>query len=238
MSSLVRIVLVEPQHAGNVGAAARAMKNFGFSDLAIVGGPPSEARTAEWWASGADDLVRSVSYHASLQAAIADAVLVIATTSARGRDLEPELDPAAVARERATLGEGQQLALVFGREASGLTTDEAALCHRVASIPTNPEFPTMNLAQAVSLFCYELARADLTPAPAPRDYAPADLVERLHERAEAVLHEIGFLHEDNPDRLYDDLRALVGRARLDRREATILLGILRQLEWKVRKGGA
>lgn len=235
MRSPVRIVLVEPQEAGNVGAAARAMKNFGFSDLAIVGGPASTGRTAEWWASGADDVVRAVSFHVSLQDAVAGAALVVATTSARGRNVEPDLDPAAVALERASLSADQQIALVFGRENSGLTVREAALCHRRASIPTDPLFPTMNLAQAVSLFCYELARAELTPVAAPRDYAPAELVERLHERAEALLHEIGFLHEDNPDRIYDGLRALAGRARLDRREATILLGIIRQIEWKVKK---
>jgi tRNA/rRNA methyltransferase len=133
------------------------------------------------------------------------------------------------------MDDAQTLALVFGREDSGLTREELALCERTATIPTNAAFPTMNLAQSIGVFCYELST--ITRAPAPRELAPAGTVERLHERAQSLLAEIGFLHGSNPDRIYDDLRAIAARAALDEREATILMGMIRQIEWAVRNSG-
>jgi TrmH family RNA methyltransferase len=229
----LRIVLVEPQEAGNVGAAARVMKNFGFDDLRIAGKHPQLLPVAGWWASGADDLLERATLVPTLADAIGDAHVTVATTSSRGRTMPVDLTPVELADLYATLAEGQTLALVFGREDSGLTRDELMSCQRTAVIPTSPAFPTMNLAQSVGVFCYELSR--IAPAAAARDLAPAALIERLHERAEALLLEAGFLHENNPDRIYDDLRHIAGRANLDAREATILLGVLRQLEWKMGK---
>jgi tRNA/rRNA methyltransferase len=226
--SRLRIVLVEPREAGNVGAVARVMKNFGFDELWVVGRHPELYPVSGWWASGADDLLQRVRFAATLQGATADAHRVIATTSLRGRATAADLTPKELARE---FTEGQILALVFGREDSGLTSEELALCHRAAVIPTNAAFPTMNLAQAAGVFCYELSAIE--PKREERDLAPAALVERMHERAESLLLEAGFLHENNPDRIYDDIRAITGRAALDTREATILLGALRQIEWKM-----
>lgn len=232
MTPKLRIVLVEPQEAGNAGAAARVMKNFGFGELWIVGEHPPLLPVAGWWASGADDVLADARKAPTLAAALADAQVTVATTSMRGRTTPVDFTPSSLAELFATLGGDQTLALVFGREDSGLTRDELVQCQRTASIPTNPSFPTMNLAQSVGVFCYALSL--LAPAPAPRERAPAALVERLHERAEALLLEVGFLHENNPARIYDDLRALAGRADLDLRETTILLGIIRQIEWKIR----
>src|SRR5262249_35372749 len=154
----------------------------------------------------------------------------VATTSARGRTTPVDLTPAGVA---ALYAESQTLALVFGREDSGLTREELVQCQRTAGIPTHPAFPTMNLAQSVGGFCYELSSIERHTA--PRELAPAALMERLHERAEALLLEVGFLQANNPDRIYDDLRAIAARADLDVREATILLGIISQLEWALRR---
>lgn len=230
----VRIVLVEPREAGNVGAVARAMKNFGFDDLVIAGEHPPLEPLAGWWASGADDVVDRARRVASLAAAIEDAALTIATTSLRGRSaVAPPLTPRAVAALYRTLGREQTLALVFGREDSGLTREEVALCQRTAAIPTDSRFPTMNLAQAVCLFCYELS--GIEPAAGSRERAPAGMIERLHARAQALLIEAGYLHENNPDRIYDEFRAIAGRAALDAREVTLLLGALQQIEWRIRK---
>jgi len=212
------------------------MKNFGFRDLVIVGAMPPDAHPiAEWWASGADDLVRSARITPTLQGALADSHLTVATTSARGRDGVADLDPADLGHLFAGLAPGQTLSLVFGRENHGLTKEELTLTHRTAVIPTSPASPTMNLAQSVAIFCYELACNRGREAGKPRELAAAELVERLHERVQALLAEVGFLHQNNPDRIYDDLRAIAGRAGLDEREATILLGILRQVEWAVRR---
>lgn len=230
----LRIVLVEPREAGNVGAAARAMKNFGFADLVIAGELALRQPVAAWWASGAEDLVEQARQAVSLEEAVADAHLTVATTSARERNFEPALDPRGVAALLTDLPAEQTLALVFGREDRGLTARELAFCQRTASIRTAAAFPTMNLAQAVALFCYEAAAGSaLRPASPARALADIKTLERLHERAKDLLTEVGFLQISNPDRIYDDLRAMAGRAQLDEREATILLGILRQLEWKL-----
>ena len=223
-------MLVEPREAGNVGAVARAMKNFGFGELWIVGEHPQLLPTAGWWASGAEDLLANARFAKTLQEAVADAHLVVATTSSRGRTTPADFTPATLA-EKFTAG--QTLALVFGREDSGLTREELVLCHRTAVIPTGESFPTMNLAQSVCVFCYELSQIERPQT--ERVLAPAALVERMHERLEALLLEVEFLHANNPARIYDEIRAILGRAELDEREATILLGIVRQIEWALRR---
>ncbi|HEX6083615.1 MAG TPA: TrmJ/YjtD family RNA methyltransferase [Thermoanaerobaculia bacterium] len=229
----LRIVLVEPREAGNVGAVARAMKNFGFGELWIVGTHPQLLPVAGWWASGADDLLAAAHFAPTLLDAIGDAHVTVATTSMRGRTTPVTFSPKTLAAKFASLASDQVLALVFGREDSGLTREELVLCQHTAAIPANAQFPTMNLAQSACVFCYELS--SLEPAERPRALPDAATMERIHERARALLLRAGFLHENNPDRIYDDLRAVVARAELDEREATIALGILRQLEWALRR---
>jgi tRNA/rRNA methyltransferase len=228
----LRVVLVEPREAGNVGAVARSMKNFGFDELWIVGEHPPLAPLAGWWASGADDVVDAARFADSLHLAVRDAKLTVATTSSRGRTTPADLTPRTLASLARTLADDDVVALVFGREDSGLTREELVQCQRGASIPTNESFPTMNLAQSVCVFCYELSSVER--AEMPRERASAADVERLHDRAAALLLEVGFLQENNPERIYDDLRAIAGRADLDAREVTILLGIIRQIEWSLR----
>ena len=227
----LRVVLVEPREAGNVGAAARVMLNFGFEELWIAGEHPPLLPVASWWASGADELLANVREAPTLHAAVKDAHLVVATTSARGRTTAADFTPPTLRERFAALPEDETLALVFGREDSGLTREELMLCNRTAVIPTNDRFPTMNLAQAVGAFCYELSSIERKEA--ARALAPAEMVERLHDRFEALLIEAGFLHANNPDRIYDDIRAILARSELDDREVTILLGMVRQLEWKI-----
>lgn len=233
MSNL-RIVLVEPRESGNVGAAARVLKNFGFAELWIVGEHPELLPVAGWWASGADDLLERARFVPTLHDALADAQLTVATTSMRGRTSPVSFTPRTLAAKFATLSGEQTLALVFGREDSGLTREELMLCQHTAAIPTNDVFPTMNLAQSVCVFCYELS--SIVPAPVDRALPDAAAVERLHQRARELLLRAGFLHDNNPDRIYDDLRAIIARADLDEREVTIALGIIRQLNWALSRG--
>ncbi len=229
----LRIVLVEPKEAGNVGAVARVMKNFGFEELWIVGEHPPLEPLAGWWASGADDVVARAHFTPTLHHAVSAVQLTVATTSGRGRTTPVDFTPWQLADAFASLGESDSMALVFGREDSGLTREEVVQCQRTAGVPTNPDFPTMNLAQAAGVFCFALS--SVRSEPAGRERPDAALLQRLHERAESLLLEVGFLHPNNPDRIYDDLRAIVSRADLDVREATILLGIIRQIEWKLGK---
>lgn len=229
----LRVVLVEPREAGNVGAVARAMKNFGFGELWIVGEHPELLPVSGWWASGADDVLAGARFAPSLLDAVGDAHLTVATTSMRGRTTPVSFTPKTLAATYATLARDQVLALVFGREDSGLTREELVLCQHTAAIPTNSGFPTMNLAQSLCVFAYELSAIE--PSGEMTRRARAADIERLHQRARELLLEVGFLHENNPDRIYDDVRAILARADLDEREVTIALGVIRQIEWKVRR---
>jgi TrmH family RNA methyltransferase len=228
----LRIVLVEPREAGNIGAAARVMKNFGFDELWIVGRHPELLPVSSWWASGADDLLEAARFAPTLLEAVGDAHLTVATTSMRGRTTPVSFTARTLAQRFASLGDEQTLALVFGREDHGLTREELMLCQHTAAVPTNDRSPVMNLAQSVGVFCYELS--SIAPAPIGRELPDAAAIERLHQHARQVLTEIGFLWEHNPDHVYDDLRNLVARADLDARETKIVLGIIRQIAWKIR----
>ena len=238
----VRIVLVEPWESGNVGAAARAMKNFGFTDLAIVGQQRPLDEASVWWASGAEDLVDGAMRTETLAEALEGAHVAVATTSGRGRAEQPPLVPREVAALLGEMPSTQTMAIVFGRERGGLKSGELDLCNEHATIPTSPAFPVMNLAQAVSLFCYELAVAPVVRAQgAAGDAEPRatlDQLERVHDAAREILLQIGFLNPRNPDVTYRELRALLGRAEPSERDATILLGIIRQLRWALGQDSA
>ena len=236
----VRIVLVEPLEAGNVGAAARAMKNFGFTDLWITGGKRERTDdVSAWWAVGAIDVVEQANRVDTLDEALADCHLTVATTAVRGRQVFDHLAPADVARlAREQLADEHRLAVVFGREKSGLTGREVMLCQRTASIPTWPEFPTMNLAMSVGVFCYELAR-DAYPRSLQRDPAPHQLLRNLTTHTRELLDQVGYFGDKSPERMCAELQAIAGRAGLSMREASLLLAMVRMLMglWWVAGGG-
>lgn len=228
----VRIVLVEPLDAGNVGAAARAMKNFGFTDLWITGGKPQRTDdVSAWWAVGAVDVVNDAKRVDTLEEALVDCHLTVATTAVRARQVFDPLLPADVARlAEEQLGDGHRIAVVFGREKSGLTGREVALCQRTATIPTWPEFPTMNLAQSVAVFCYELGKG-LHPRPKKEaDPAPHQLVHNLTLHTRQLLDDLGYFGVKSPDRVCAELTAMVGRTALTTREASLLLEMVRKMK--------
>ena len=228
----VRIILVEPLEAGNVGAAARAMKNFGFTDLWIAGGKTERTdNVSAWWAVGAIDVVENATRVNTLEEALADCHLTIATTAVRGRQVFDPLEPAEVARlAEEQLGPDHRLGIVFGREKWGLTGREVMLCQRTASIATWPEFPTMNLAQSVAIFCYELGKG-LRPRSEAPDPPPHQLINTLYGQTRVLLEEIEFFGNRNSDHLCAELQALAGRAALTTREASLLLSLVRSL-WR------
>ena len=227
----LRIVLVEPHEAGNVGAAARAMKNFGFHELAIVGSRPQVTRdAAEWWAKDGLDVVQSARHCDSLQEALADVHLSVATTAVRGRHVYEQLTPSEVARlAEENLGDDQTLALVFGREESGLSGADIAVCQRTAVIPTSPDSPTMNLAQAVAIFCYEIGKG-LRPRAKSPDPAPGNLIHNLNTRTRQLLVDLGFFADKEPDRMCAELQALAAKRTLTTREASLLLSFVAHVE--------
>lgn len=243
----LRIVLVGTQHPGNIGAAARAMKTMGLEDLRLVQPQRFPDPEAKARASGAIDILEAAQVHDSLADAVADCVQVIGS-SARSRKLAwPQLDPrkcGVALLEAATDG---PVALVFGRERTGLTNAELDLCTAAVTIPANPDYSSLNLAAAVQVLSYEVrasALAGMAPgsagSAAPAEEAPpathAEL-ERLYEHLQTVLAARDFLDRHNPEHLMRRLRRLYGRTGLDRNEVQILRGMLTALAPGLRPGG-
>jgi TrmH family RNA methyltransferase len=182
-----------------------------------------------WWAVGAIDVVEHATRVNTLEEALADCHLTVATTAIRGRQVHEALEPADVARlaER-QLGDEHRLGIVFGREKWGLTGQEVMLCQRTASIATWPEFPTMNLAQSVAIFCYELGKG-LRPQSEPPEMPPHQLINMLYKQSRELLTQIEFFGNRHPDHVCAELQALAGRASLTTREASLLLSLVRSL---------
>ncbi len=237
----IAFVLVRPLQAGNVGAAARALKNMGLGDLRLVAPRiAAGARAASAMAVHGKDVLRNARRYAKLDEALADCSIVAGTTCRPGlyRSGAIALREAAAALV-AEAAAGGRVAIVFGPEDTGLENRELKLCQRLITIPTAPAYPSLNLAQAVMLVAYELMMASGTaramPAPEPR--AAAMKVEAMLERMGEALVSIGFLPEENPDHIMFALRAIIGRAGVSERELDILSGIARQIRW-VAEGGA
>lgn len=227
----VRIVLVEPQHPGNIGAAARAMKTMGLRELALVKPYRFPHAEATDMAVGAADLLESAVLHPDLAGAVADCGLVVGA-SARLRSLPHNTCTPRELAPRLAREVGGRIALVFGSERVGLSNEDLELCHELVSIPANPEFRVLNLAAAVQILCYELrlaAAAQLAGAP---EHVPVDQreMELFFAHLERVLVELKFLNPRHPRQLMRRLRRLYGRAAPNENEMHILRGILAATE--------
>ena len=228
----VVIVLVEPQHPGNVGMVCRAMKNMGLTRLRIVKGCRLDHLDAVKFAMSAKELLVTAQRFETLAEALADTEIAIATTRRHGK-YRQEIITAAEAAERllpqlAT----HRVALVFGREDSGLTTEEVSLCRWNATIPTGDEYGSLNLAQAVLIFCYEIfSRSAGVSFREVRELATGGELETCFGQMEEVLLKIGFLNPQNPAHIMRSLRQIFFRAELDSREVAILRGMLTQIDW-------
>jgi len=227
----VRVVLINTTHPGNIGATARAMKVMGLTQLHLVTPKLFPHADATARASGADDILQCASLHDSLEGALEGCGLVLGT-SARLRSLAmPQLDARAAAGLAMAEAAQHDVALLFGRERYGLTNEEMQRCHRLVNIPSNPEYSSLNLAQAVQILGYELRMAALGGEGVqldPPDWHPVDAVqmERFYEHLEQSLLDIEFLNPAQPKKLMMRLRRLFNRARPDQNEVNILRGIL------------
>ena len=229
----IAIVLARPGHPGNVGAAARAMKNMGLADLRLVAPRRYSRAAARAMAAGAGDVLAAARLFPNLQEALADCVLAVGFT-ARARDLSHpgrawrELAPDVVEQARAG-----PVALVFGNETNGLSNAELLACQRLATIPANPAYASLNLAAAVQVACYELARTagEFLPGTTPRRHRPATAadLEALHAHLFESLVASGFVDRAKPRRLMERLRRLFARAGLEREEVNLLRGMLASL---------
>jgi tRNA (cytidine32/uridine32-2'-O)-methyltransferase len=241
MLSDVRIILVGTTHPGNIGAAARAMKTMGLRQLRLVSPRVFPAAEATALAAGADDVLARATVHHRLDEAIADCTVVVGV-SARTRSIACPLYTAreGVQRLRSEAA-GERIAILFGREHSGLSNEEMDRCHYQFRIPADPGFPSLNVAAAVQIVCYEVALAregdaafwsaathhrfqneDASPHPG----VDAAEMTRFYDHLEEVLVEVGFLDPRKPRHLMRRLRRLFNRAQPDRNEINILRGVL------------
>jgi tRNA (cytidine32/uridine32-2'-O)-methyltransferase len=244
----IRVVLVNTSHPGNIGGAARAMKNMGLTRLVLVDPQQFPHHEADARASGAGDILESAQVVATLEEALVGCSLVLGTSARDRRIPWPLLDPRECGQKSVEeAAQGLEVALVFGREYAGLTNEELQRCHYHVHIPSNPDFSSLNLAAAVQVLGYEVRMAWLAAAGQPSKVekeelnAPgndtlstADEMERFYGQLEQTLVGIGFLDPGNPRHLMARLRRLYGRSAVSRSEMNILRGILTETQKVVR----
>jgi tRNA/rRNA methyltransferase len=237
-----RFVLVRPRNPLNIGAAARAMANFGFREMVVVA-PYSPMWQETRSAVGAERIVTEARAVETLVEALGDAALVLGTTSGSRRNLDRDLIPLSDLPEwlrgrKATGG----VAVLFGSEKTGLSSEDLSYCHGLVRIPTAADCPSMNLGQAVAVCAYELARAGLVPARPPRltvhlsAPAGAQSLDHLFERTARVLDQVGYLKPKSRRATLLKLRRVMLDQGLTNHDAKILGGILAQIEWKLGQG--
>jgi tRNA/rRNA methyltransferase len=229
--SRVRIVLCRPSHPGNIGAAARAMKTMGLADLRLVAPEKFPAPEARWMATSAIDVLDQAKLHGTLAEAIADCVGAFAL-SARPREWSTQVLDVRAAAARAA-GLGGDVAFVFGNEQAGLTNDEMLACQYLVHIPANPEFSSLNLAQAVQVVAYEMFLVSPQKEPAMRLEKPATVadLEGLYAHLEQAAVGSAFFDPASNSKLPVRLRRLFSRVPdLEREEVNILRGLLNALQ--------
>lgn len=231
----IRIVLCATSHPGNIGSAARAMKTMGFQHFYLVNPQHFPDPQATALAAGASDVLDNAIVTSTLSEALIGCAFAIGL-SARKRNLSHEIvTPKIAAVEALKIGQNQPVALVFGTEMSGLSNAELDCCQLLAMIPANPEYSSLNLAMAVQVMCYELRMQALElaalggnrdAAPGGTELATNDDLERFYTHLEETLLHIGYLNPAAPKKLFERLRRLYARTRLEKEEINLLRGVL------------
>ena len=237
MLTNIRVILVRPRGSGNIGSVARAMKNVGAKELAIVG----SARTQSYWAKAmavhGRDILSAAQFYSSIRAAIADCTLVVGTTCRTGLYRRHSQTPREVAPVLAGAASTGKVALLFGPEDHGLSNKDLEHCQQLITIPTQSDYPSLNVAQAAVICLYEIYLASSAPAP---DHglarANAEDIERLFDIMRNSLLKIGFLDSENPEHMLLAFRRIYGRAGLEDKDVRILTGMFRQIEWFANQG--
>ncbi len=230
--SNIRIVLDHTSHPGNIGSAARAMKTMGLNRLYLVEPQRFPHADADALACDARDLLENARVCDSLDEALTGSVIAAGLT-ARRRDLQnPCLDVREAARRLVEIAATQEVALLFGNEAHGLSNEELNRCQYVISIPTDSAYTSLNVASAVQIMAYELRMATLNATPVTSEaaaLAPLEDIEFFYVRLEETLKRIQFLDPDHPKRLMPRIRRMFARTQLEKEEFSILMGILKQI---------
>lgn len=238
----IDIVLVETSHPGNIGATARAMKNMGLMNLILVNPKNYPNVEATQRASGADDVLQKACVTATLREAVEDATLVVGSSARFRRLAWPQWDAreAGVQMVEHSNQQKGRVALVFGRENNGLSNEEMELCHYLVQIPTNEEYSSLNLSQAVQVLSYEIRMASLSSSPfdesQERDspLATHEVVEQMFDHIHEVLGQLEFINQDHPVKLLRRIRRMFHKAQLEEKEVQIVRGIFAAVESKIK----
>lgn len=237
MLNNIRIVLVRPRGSGNIGSVARAMKNFGARELAIVG----QARTKSFWARAmavhGREILGEAKCYGTIREAIAGCTLVVGTTCRSGLYRHHSQPARAAAPAIAVAARSRKIALLFGPEDHGLSNKDLEHCQQLVTIPAHPDYRSLNVAQAAVVCLYEIYVASLAPAlERGVERAEAEHVERLFDIMRTALLKIGFLDSENPEHMLLAFRRILGRAGLEDADVRIFTGLFRQIEWYADKG--
>ncbi len=233
----IRIVLIQTSHPGNIGSAARAMKTMGLSELYLVKPKHFPDEQAVAMSSNATDILDNATVVNSLQDALAGCHLVVGTSARHERTLAWDiLEPRECSQQLVKQAQTGTVAVIFGRESSGLTNDELALCHYLVHIPTNPDYSSLNLASAVQILSYECRVATQPNSEMikdePEEVVTADAMEGYYKHLETAMIESKFLDPENPKHLMTRLRRLYGRVKITPSELNILRGMLSAFQKK------
>jgi tRNA/rRNA methyltransferase len=231
----ISIILVRPRFPENVGSVARAIKNMGLNHLISVDGCSPLHINAYKLASGAEDILERAEEFPTLKEAISQMGCVVGTTSRVGKERSPLLTPEELAKKLILLSAKNRVGLVFGSEKEGLTNEDLSLCHIYVRIPSSESFPSLNLAQAVMVICYELFQSSMAISKPPTQLAQTEKLERMFDHMEKTLLSIGFLDSNQAKRMMKVLRRLFGRSQMDDRDVQILQGIWSQMDWHLKK---
>ena len=235
----VKVVLVGTTHPGNIGATARAMKNMGILDLALVEPKEFPSDVATFRSKAAKDILEKASVHISLEEAISECELVVGT-SARGRTVPwPVLNPREAAEEMHKSSLNGKVAIVFGREDRGLTNEELGLCNFHVHIPSDPEYSSLNLSQAVQILAYEIRLSYLQDRHVNKEYWDVELAnneqtERLINHMDELMQEVDFYDVENPRKLLVRVRRFFKRSKIDVMEANIFRGLFATIQKKLK----
>jgi tRNA/rRNA methyltransferase len=229
------VILVEPQGPLNVGSVCRVMMNFGFKELRLVN-PCREYKSeqARKMALSAQNMLAEASIFNTLADALADCHVAFGTTRRFGKYRKNFLIPESAGESIAAIGDSMKCAIVFGREDNGLTTEELALCQNFVTIPTDDDFPSMNLSHALGIVLYETAKAMNNRKNRPvstKVPATIEVVEQMYSHIKKALCEIEFLDPQNPDHLLRTFRNIFGKAGLTDRDVKIIRGLMSKIEW-------
>ena len=235
----VKVVLVGTTHPGNIGATARAMKNMGILDLALVEPKEFPSDVATFRSKAAKDILEKASVHRSLAEAISECELVVGT-SARERTVPwPVLNPREAAEEMHKSSLNGKVAIVFGREDRGLTNEELGLCNFHVHIPSDPEYSSLNLSQAVQILAYEIRLSYLQDRHVNKEYWDVELAnneqtERLINHMDELMQEVDFYDVENPRKLLVRVRRFFKRSKIDVMEANIFRGLFATIQKKLK----